>query len=85
MGQLIIPDGAIVYVDTVPVIYSVETHPDCWALLRPLWRSLHSFSMISMIQTPPKPQLAATIKQSKNLSEKMALCPECYGNPIAHF
>ena len=38
MGQLIIPDGAIVYVDTAPVIYSVETHPDYWALLQPLWR-----------------------------------------------
>jgi predicted nucleic acid-binding protein len=38
MGQLIIPDGAIVYVDTAPVIYSVETHPDYWTLLQPLWR-----------------------------------------------
>ena len=42
MGQLIIPDGAIVYVDTAPVIYSVETHPDYWALLQPLWRKLQA-------------------------------------------
>lgn|GEM_PF-1588729 len=28
MGQLTIPDHATVYVDTAPVIYSVELHPD---------------------------------------------------------
>jgi predicted nucleic acid-binding protein len=37
VGALIIPDNATVYLDTAPVIYSVETHPDYWALLQPLW------------------------------------------------
>jgi predicted nucleic acid-binding protein len=37
MGQLIIPDNATVYVDTAPIIYSIELHPDYWTLLQPLW------------------------------------------------
>jgi hypothetical protein len=37
MGQLSVPDGAIVYLDTTPVIYSIEQHPDYWQLLIPLW------------------------------------------------
>jgi predicted nucleic acid-binding protein len=37
MGPLTIPENATVYVDTAPVIYSVETNPDYWALLQPLW------------------------------------------------
>ncbi len=37
MGQLTIPSDATVYVDTAPVIYSVEFNPDYWALLQPLW------------------------------------------------
>jgi predicted nucleic acid-binding protein len=42
MGQLIIPDGAIVYVDTAPVIYTLEPHPDYTSRLQPLWEKLHS-------------------------------------------
>jgi predicted nucleic acid-binding protein len=37
MGQLTIPEHATVYIDTAPVIYSVETNPDHWALLQPVW------------------------------------------------
>ena len=28
MGQLSISDGAIVYLDAAPIIYSIEQHPD---------------------------------------------------------
>jgi predicted nucleic acid-binding protein len=42
MGQLTISTGATVYVDTAPVIYSIEPHPDYWALLQPLWDKQHS-------------------------------------------
>ena len=42
MGQLIIPDGAIVYVDTAPVIYTLEPHPDYSSRLQPLWEKLHA-------------------------------------------
>ncbi|MEP7337557.1 MAG: PIN domain-containing protein [Acidobacteriota bacterium] len=37
MGSLNLPSSWIVYVDTAPVIYSVEKHPDYSALLDPLW------------------------------------------------
>ncbi|HWQ34732.1 MAG TPA: type II toxin-antitoxin system VapC family toxin [Blastocatellia bacterium] len=37
MGSLNLPSAGLIYVDTAPVIYSVEKHADFWALLRPLW------------------------------------------------
>jgi hypothetical protein len=40
MGQLAIPDGAIVYLDTAPIIYSIECHADYWQLLIPLRRAI---------------------------------------------
>jgi len=42
MGQLILPDGAIIYVDTAVVIYSVEFNPFYWQLLQPLWARLQA-------------------------------------------
>ena len=42
MGQLSLPDGATVYLDTAPVIYSIERHPDYWTLLTPLWQKLQA-------------------------------------------
>lgn len=37
MGHLTIPPNATVYVDTAPIIYSVEINPAYWTLLQPLW------------------------------------------------
>jgi predicted nucleic acid-binding protein len=42
VGRLIIPENANVYVDTAPVIYSVESHPEYVALLKPLWNRLQA-------------------------------------------
>ena len=42
MGQLNIPDAAIVYVDTSIVIYTVENHASYWQLLQPLWSKLRN-------------------------------------------
>lgn len=42
MGQLIIPDGAIVHLDTAPIVYSIERHADYWQLLTPLWQKLQA-------------------------------------------
>jgi predicted nucleic acid-binding protein len=42
MGQLILPDGAIIYLDTAVVIYSVEFNPVYWQLLQPLWTKLQA-------------------------------------------
>ena len=40
MGQLAFPLYAKVYLDTSPVIYSVEKHAAYWQLLTSLWQSL---------------------------------------------
>lgn len=40
MGQLSFPLGARVYLDTSPIIYSVEKHADYWQILISLWQSL---------------------------------------------
>lgn len=37
MGSLTLPASGIIYLDTSPVIYSVEKHPDFFPLLTPLW------------------------------------------------
>ncbi len=37
MGSLILPSSGLVYLDTAPIIYSVEKHVDYWPLLRPMW------------------------------------------------
>ncbi len=40
MGQLSFPLNAKVYLDTAPIIYSVEKHSDYWQILISLWQSL---------------------------------------------
>ena len=40
MGQLSFPPLAKVYLDTAPIIYSVEKHADYWQMLISLWQSL---------------------------------------------
>lgn len=42
MGALILPPAGVVYVDTAPVIYSIEQHPEYFALLDPLWAASES-------------------------------------------
>ncbi|WP_445627330.1 type II toxin-antitoxin system VapC family toxin [Nostoc sp. DSM 114167] len=42
MGQLILPNAARIYVDTVTVIYAVEQTPTYGVLLNPLWNSLQA-------------------------------------------
>ena len=42
MGRLDLKDGAIVYVDTAPIIYSVERHPKYIDLLQPLWTKVNN-------------------------------------------
>lgn len=39
MGSLTIPSAGLVYLDTNPVIYSVEKHPVYEPLLQPLWQA----------------------------------------------
>lgn len=40
MGRLTFPRGSRVYLDTAPIIYSVEEHESYWPILKPLWDSL---------------------------------------------
>jgi predicted nucleic acid-binding protein len=40
LGQLSFPLNSKVYLDTAPIIYSVEKHVDYWQMLISLWQSL---------------------------------------------
>jgi predicted nucleic acid-binding protein len=40
LGQLSFPPLAKVYLDTAPIIYSVEKHQDYWQILISLWNAL---------------------------------------------
>ncbi len=42
MGSLNLPASGVVYIDTAPVIYTVEQHLDYFALLEPLWAASES-------------------------------------------
>ena len=42
MGQLNFPPSARVYLDTAPIIYSVEKHADYRQLLVPMWQWLQA-------------------------------------------
>ncbi|MCL1473846.1 type II toxin-antitoxin system VapC family toxin [Argonema antarcticum] len=37
MGQLTLPSSGIIYADTSVAIYTIESHPDYYSLLQPLW------------------------------------------------
>ena len=40
MGQLTFSPNVKVYLDTAPIIYSIEKHTDYWQILISLWQSL---------------------------------------------
>lgn len=42
MGQLRFPDFSVIYLDTSPIIYSVEKHVDFWPILEPFWIDVES-------------------------------------------
>jgi hypothetical protein len=42
MGSLILPVSGLVYLDTSPVIYSIEKTQDFYPLLLPLWQAAKS-------------------------------------------
>ncbi len=61
MGSLTLPASGKVYVDTAPIIYSVERKPDYDRLLQPLWDALDSQSIevvtseLTLLETLVKP------------------------------
>ncbi len=61
MGQLSFPPLAKVYLDTAPIIYSVEKHADYWQILFPLWNSLKNdeievfTSQLTLLETLVQP------------------------------
>jgi predicted nucleic acid-binding protein len=61
MGSLSIRASGIVYVDTAPIIYTVERHADYEALLLPLWAALDArlievvTSELTLLETLVKP------------------------------
>ena len=61
MGSLSVPASGVVYVDTAPVIYTVERHADYEQLLLPLWAALDGgaievvTSELTLLETLVKP------------------------------
>ncbi len=45
MGELKLPSGGTIYIETPVVIYTVEPHPTYAPLLRPLWEKVQSQSV----------------------------------------
>ena len=39
MGQLVFAANDVLYLDTAPIIYSVEKHADFWGLMQPVWKA----------------------------------------------
>lgn len=61
MGQLIFPPSSRVYLDTAPLIYSVEKHADYWPTLRAFWLTVRKdaieviTSNLTLLETIVKP------------------------------
>jgi len=61
MGSLTIPASGTIYVDTAPIIYTVERHPDYESLLLPLWAAADARSLtvvtseLTLLETLVKP------------------------------
>ncbi len=61
MGTLSVPASGVVYLDTAPIIYTVERHIDYEALLLPLWTALDGravevvTSELTLLETLVKP------------------------------
>ena len=57
MGRLTFPHASRIYLDTAPIIYSVEEHEFYWPVLQPLWALLKNAeievvtSELSMLET----------------------------------
>ena len=61
MGSLRLPASGTIYVDTAPIIYTVERHPDYESLLLPLWAEADARSLtvvtseLTLLETLVKP------------------------------
>jgi predicted nucleic acid-binding protein len=61
MGSLSLPASGTIYVDTAPIIYAVERHPDYESLLLPLWAEADAGSLtvitseLTLLETLVKP------------------------------
>lgn len=61
MGSLSIPVSGVIYLDTAPIIYTIERHKDYGPLLLPLWAALDAkaieivTSELTLLETLVKP------------------------------
>ena len=68
MGSLSLPASGVVYIDTAPIIYSVEQHPQYASALSPLWVASKSgqiqviSSELALLET-----LVATLKHGDSV------------------
>ncbi|MBW4694438.1 MAG: PIN domain-containing protein [Lyngbya sp. HA4199-MV5] len=87
MGTLTIPESSLVYIDTAPVIYSVEKFPDYFPLLEPLWIRLKvgTLKMISSELTLMEALVLPLKNRNSNLVqayERLLLASEIQAIPV---
>ena len=74
MGQLNLPDGAIVYIDTAIIIYTLEGNEDYLASLEPLWDKFQSSNIELM--TSELTLLETLVQPLKNNNSSLAAAYE---------
>jgi predicted nucleic acid-binding protein len=69
MGQISLPIGSKVYVDSVVLIYTLQVNPTFFSLLEPMWERLqtHDVTIISSELTIPEVLFSAVRTGDQNL------------------
>jgi predicted nucleic acid-binding protein len=69
MGQVSLPIGSKVYVDSVVLIYTLQVNPTFFNLLEPMWEKLqaHQITIISSELTIPEVLFSAVRSGDQNL------------------
>jgi predicted nucleic acid-binding protein len=65
VGTINLPSSGVIYLDTAPIIYSVEKHHDYWVLMQPVWKAAQTkqikiivseLALLEMLVAPLKNQ-----------------------------
>lgn len=72
MGTLILPETGAVYVDTSPIIYSLEKHEQYESLLQPLWQAMdeHQANIVTSSLTLLETLIIPFRKKDSDLIDK---------------
>ncbi len=79
MGRLTFSPGSRVYVDTAPIIYTTERHPDYASTLQPLWEAA-KLGQIEVVTSELTLLEALVIPVRKNDEELIETYDDLFGN-----